>query len=161
MPNMIETRLSELGITLKDAPVAVGAYVPCVVEGNFLYISGQVPIEDGEIQYSGQMSTVANPSDNTIEVGQASARLCGINILTQAKASLGSLDRIERCIRLGGFVSCPADFYDHAQVINGASDLMKDVFGDIGQHCRAAVGCSSLPLNSLTEVEALFKIKEA
>ena len=159
MQNIIETHLADLGITLKDAPVAVGAYVPCMVEGSFLYISGQVPIEDGEVKFMGRMSTTDHPSDNDISVGQASARLCGINILTQAKATLGSLDRIERCIRLGGFVSCPADFYDHAQVINGASDLMKDVFGETGQHCRASVGCSSLPLNSLTEVEALFKIK--
>lgn len=159
MQNIIETRLAELGIQLKEAPVAVGAYVPCVLEGNLLYISGQIPIDDGQIKFTGQMSTDTHSSSNDISVGQASARLCCINILTQAKATLGSLDRIERCIRLGGFVSCPQDFYDHAQVINGASDLMKEIFGENGQHCRAAVGCSSLPLNSLTEVEALFKIR--
>ncbi len=159
MQNVIETRLSELGIQLKEAPVAVGAYVPCVVEGSLLYISGQIPIDDGQIKFTGQMSTDTHSSSNDISVGQASARLCCINILTQAKATLGSLDRIERCIRLGGFVSCPPDFYDHAQVVNGASDLMKEIFGENGQHCRAAVGCSSLPLNSLTEVEALFKIR--
>ncbi len=159
MHTVIETRLSELSIQLKEAPVAVGAYVPCVVEGCLLYISGQIPIDDGQIKFTGQMSSGAHPSSNDISVGQAAARLCCINILTQAKATLGSLDRIERCIRLGGFVSCPSDFYDHAQVVNGASDLVKEIFGENGQHCRAAVGCSSLPLNSLVEVEALFKIQ--
>lgn len=159
MSDSIEHRLETLGITLNAAPIAVGAYVPFVIEGSLLYISGQIPIHEGKIKFTGQMNSAGTPSSNDIETGQSAARLCCINILTQAKAALTDLDRIERCIRLGGFVSCPSDFTDHANVINGASDLMKAALGESGQHCRAAVGCSSLPLNSLVEVEALFKIK--
>ena len=159
MTNLIENRLQELGITLKEAPQAVGAYVPALIDGNHLFVSGQIPLEDGHVKFTGQMSSELTPSDNTIEVGQAAARLCLLNILMQVKAKLSDLDQVEQCIRLGGFVSCPSDFYDHAQVINGASNLMKDIFGDKGQHCRAAVGCISLPLNSLVEIEALFRIK--
>ena len=159
MTNSIETRLEELSISLKEAPQAVGAYVPAQLDGDLLYVSGQIPLEEGQVKFTGQMSSLLVPSDNTLEVGQAAARLCLLNILMQVKAKVGSLDLVEQCIRLGGFVSCPADFYDHPKVINGASDLAQEIFGDKGQHCRAAIGCSSLPLNSLVEIEGLFRIK--
>ncbi len=159
MTNSVESRLQELGITLQDAPEAVGAYVPALIEGPHIYISGQIPLEEGGVKFTGHMSSDLVPSDNSIEVGQAAARLCLLNILMQVKAKIGDLDRLEQCIRLGGFVSCPADFYEHPQVINGASNLMKDILGDKGQHCRSAVGCSSLPLNSLVEIEGLFRFK--
>ena len=154
MSQIIEQRLEGLGIFLQEAPVAVGNYVPCVIDGNLLFISGQVPIENGTVRFKGHLG-----KDVDVETGQQAARLCCINLLTQAKTALGDLDRIERLVRLGGFVAATPDFTDHAKVINGASDLMVEVFGDQGLHCRAAIGCSSLPLGSAVEVEALFHIK--
>lgn len=155
MAATIEERLNDLDIVLGVAPAAVANYVPYVLTGNMLYISGQIPFENGVVKYTGQLG-----ADVNIETGKAAARLCCINILTQAKAALGDLERIEQCVRLGGFVASTADFHDHPQVINGASDLMVEALSDKGRHCRAAVGCSSLPLNAAVEVEATFKIIE-
>lgn len=155
MAATIEERLNELGIVLGVAPAAVANYVPYVLTGNMLYVSGQIPFENGVVKYTGQLGAGV-----AIETGKSAARLCCINILTQAKAALGDLERIEQCVRLGGFVASTADFHDHPQVINGASDLMVEALSDKGHHCRAAVGCSSLPLNAAVEVEATFKIIE-
>ncbi len=153
MSPSIQARLDQLGIVL-DVPAApVANYVPAVQNGALVFVSGQIPIQKGQVMYTGRLS------DNvSVETGQQAARLCAVNILCQLKALIGDLDRVEACVRLGGFVSCTPDFYDHAVVMNGASDLMVQVFGDKGRHCRAAIGCSSLPLNSAVEVEALFQV---
>lgn len=154
MSNSIETRLNALGIKLSTPPQAVANYLPAVQHGALVFVSGQIPLKDGVVVYKGQLGV-----DVDMETGQSAARLCALNALTQVKALIGDLGKIERCIRLGGFISCAPDFYDHAQVMNGASDFIVDIMGDAGRHCRAAVGCASLPLNSAVEVEATFQVR--
>lgn len=153
MSGTIEARLAELGITLPAAPNPVANYVPFLISGNLLLISGQVSkAADGSL-IAGTLGR-----DVSIEQGQAAAQLCALNILAQAKSALGSLDRIGQVLKLTGFVNATADFADHPKVVNGASDLMVEVLGDKGRHTRAAVGSSSLPLNSAVEVDALIAI---
>lgn len=153
MTGTIEARIAELGLTLPAAPNPVANYVPFLVSGNLLFISGQISkAADGSI------ITGALGRDVDIEQGQAAARLCALNILAQAKSALGSLDRIGQVLKLTGFVNATADFADHPKVVNGASDLMVDVLGDKGRHTRAAVGVSGLPLNSAVEVDAIIAI---
>jgi enamine deaminase RidA (YjgF/YER057c/UK114 family) len=153
MTGTIEARLAELGITLPEAPNPVANYVPYAISGNLLFISGQVAKgADGKIV------TGALGQDVDIDAGQAAARLCALNILAQAKAALGSLDRIVQVVRLTGFVNATPAFTDHPKVVNGASDLMVEVLGDKGRHTRAAVGVSSLPLGSAVEVDATIAI---
>ena len=153
MSPSIQARLDQLGIVLDAPPVPVANYVPATQNGSFVFVSGQIPVQKGQVMFTGRLG-----DDVSVATGQRAARLCAINILCQVKALIDDLDRIEACVRLGGFVACAPDFYDHAMVMNGASDLMVEVFGDKGRHCRAAVGCSSLPLNSAVEVEALFQV---
>jgi enamine deaminase RidA (YjgF/YER057c/UK114 family) len=154
MASSIEKRLTELGITLPPPGAPAGNYVPFVVVGDLAFMAGQVAREAGKMKYTGKVGR-----DVSIEDGQAAARLCAVNLLAQLKAACGGdLDRVERCVRLGGFVNSPPDFFDHPQVINGASDLMVAVFGERGQHARAAVGVSALPLDSAVEVEAVFQL---
>ncbi len=154
MSGKIDARLSELGIELPTPTTPVASYVGFVQTGNLVYISGQVTVENGTIQYAGKLG-----AEFTVEQGYKAARICGINLLAQLKnACGGDLDRVKRVIRLGGFVACTADFTDHPKVINGASDLMAEVFGDLGQHARAAIGNPSLPLNTAVEIEGLFEI---
>ena len=154
MTGRVDERLRELGISLPDPVPPVATYVPFVVTGNLVFISGQVTIGPEGLEYRGQVGT-----DFSVEEGQAAARLCAINILAQLKeACSGDLDRVTRCVKLGGFVNSPAGFGDHPKVINGASDLMVEVFGDAGRHARFAVGAGSLPLNVAVEVDAVFEI---
>jgi enamine deaminase RidA (YjgF/YER057c/UK114 family) len=153
MTGKIEARLAELGLTLPAAPNPVANYVPFAITGNLLFISGQISkAGDGTI-VSGTLG-----SDVTLENGQAAARLCALNILAQAKAALGDLDRIAQVVRLTGFVAATAAFTDHPKVVNGASDLMVEVLGDKGKHTRAAVGVASLPMGSAVEVDAILAI---
>ena len=153
MTGTIEDRLAALGITLPAAPNPVANYVPYAVTGDLLFVSGQISKDaDGAI-VAGTLGR-----DVSIEAGQAAARLCALNILAQAKAALGSLDRIAQVVRLTGFVNATPDFADHPKVVNGASDLMVEVLGDKGRHTRAAVGVSGLPLNSAVEVDAIIAI---
>lgn len=155
MTGTVEARLSELGITLPEAPNPVANYVPYVISGSLLFISGQ--IAKGA---DGTIVTGALGQDIGLEAGQAAARLCALNILAQAKAALGDLDRIERVLRLTGFVNATPSFADHPKVVNGASDLMVEVLGDKGRHTRAAVGVPSLPLNAAVEVDAIIAIAQ-
>ncbi len=154
MTGTIEARLAELGITLPEAPNPVANYVPHAISGNLLFISGQISKgADGKIVTGALGDTVS------VEDGQQAARLCALNILAQAKAALGDLDRIIQVVRLTGFVNATPAFTDHPKVVNGASDLMVEVLGDKGRHTRAAVGVASLPMGSAVEVDATIAIK--
>ena len=153
MAGTVEARLSELGIDLPAAAAPAANYVPYVVSGSHLYVSGQLPlIADGE-KFSGKLG-----ADVDVETGQRAAHACALNLIAQAKDALGDLDRIVRCVKLGGFVNATADFTDHPEVINGASNLMVKILGDKGKHARIAVGCGSLPRNVPVEVDAIFEI---
>ncbi|MEM9013307.1 MAG: RidA family protein [Pseudomonadota bacterium] len=146
--------LARLGITLPAPAAPVASYVGYVVVGKLVYVSGQVPLVDGKIAVSGLLGR-----DVSVEQGMEAARICAINLLAQAQAAAGgSLEGIGRVVRLGGFVASTPDFTDHPKVVNGASDLMKEVFGEAGAHARAAVGVAALPLNSAVEVEGLFEL---
>ena len=150
----IDKRLAELGITLPVAAKPVANYVPWVRSGNLVFISGQGPVEDGKVVYPGCLGV-----DVSLEEGAKSARLCGINVLAQLKdACGGDLDRVKRVVKLLGFVDAAPSFKDHPKVINGASDLMVEVFGDAGRHARSAVGVYRLPLNFSVEVDAVVEV---
>lgn len=156
MSSNIDKRLAELGITLPPPGAPGGNYVPFVVVGELAFMAGQVAREAGKMKYTGKVGR-----DLSVEEGAAAARLCAINLLAQLKAACGGdLDRVERCVRLGGFVNSPPDFFEHPKVVNGASDLMVEVFGERGQHARTAVGVSALPMDSAVEVEAVFLLKK-
>lgn len=151
----IDQRLAELGITLPEPAAPVAAYVPVVVAGGFAHVSGQVCLDE-----NGQMITGKLGKDADLELGQKAARACGLMILAQLKATLGSLDRVERIVKLGVFVNCTPDFTDQPKVGNGASELMQEVFGDAGRHARAAVGAPSLPMGVAVEVDAVVKVRD-
>lgn len=151
--SQIDARLAELGITLPPAPKPVAAYVPAVIQGDLLYISGQLPMIDGKVSVTGQVGV-----DVTIEEAQAAARTCTLNALSIAKDILGDLDRITRIVKVGGFVSSPAGFGDQPKVINGCSELLGEIFGEMGKHARAAVGVSALPLHASVEIEFVMAI---
>lgn len=149
----IAKRLAELGLEIPSPASPVANYVPYVVIGNMLYISGQVSAAANGVQ-KGKLG-----ADLTIEQGAAAARICAINLIAQMKAALaGDLDRVRRIVKLTGFVNCTPDFTDQPKVINGASDLMVDVFGDAGRHARAAVGAPNLPLGAAVEIDAVVEI---
>jgi enamine deaminase RidA (YjgF/YER057c/UK114 family) len=151
MSGRIAARLKELGIELAEPPKPVAAYVPFVITGGLIFVSGQVSALPSGVRYTGKVGF-----DLTVEQGHAAARLCGLNILAQLSAALdGDLDRVTRIVKLGGFVNCPDGFTQQPQVVNGASDLMVDVFGDAGRHARAAVGANALPLGMAVEVDAV------
>jgi len=150
---LIDTKLAELGITLPEAPAPAANYVPYVISGKMLFISGQVARNaDGFI--TGQLG-----AGTSVEDGYAAARNCGLALIAQARAACGGdLDKLARVVKLSGFVNATADFTQHPAIINGASDLMVEVFGEKGRHARAAVGSSSLPLGVAVEVEAVFEL---
>lgn len=150
----IDARLAELGITLPDLPPAAGLYVPAVQSGSLLFVSGQVPLQDGQPLLRGYCGESV-----TIEEGAELARHCALQALAIARDHLGSLDNVLRVIRLGGFVASAKGFNDQAKVINGASQLLLDIFGEAGKHARAAVGVAELPLGVPVEVEFLFEVR--
>jgi len=148
-----EEKLAQLGITLPEPMAAVANYVPTVLHGGMLYVSGQVSIgPDGPVK--GTLGV-----NMSVEQGQAAARLCGINIIAQVKAALGELSRVERIVKLGGFVAAGEGFTEIPQVVNGCSDLMVGVFGEAGRHARSAVSCPVLPLGVAVEVDAVIAVK--
>jgi len=150
----IADRLKELGITLPKAAAPVASYQPLVVQGNQCYLSGQLPFVDGDL-VTGKLG-----ADVTLERGQEAARACGLMILAQLEAH-DLLERVERVVKLGGFVASVPDFTDQPKVVNGASDLMAEVFGDKGKHARSAVGVPVLPLNAAVEVDAVLALSGA
>jgi enamine deaminase RidA (YjgF/YER057c/UK114 family) len=150
----IDQRLAELGIALPAAAAPVAAYVPAVEVGGMLHVSGQISFaEDGSL-IKGRLG-----EDLELDAGIAAARRCGIMLLAQLKAALGSLDRVERIVKLGVFVNSTADFTDQPKVANGASELMVEVFGEAGKHARSAVGVASLPLGVTVEVDAVVAVR--
>lgn len=153
MTGRVEARLRELGIELPPAAAAVGNYVPFVVSGTLLFVSGQLPLENGKLAVTGKLGDGV-----TLDQGYGAARRCAINLLSQARQAAGDLDRVKRVIRLTGFVACTPGFTDQPKVINGASDLMVEVLGEAGRHARVAVGAPSLPLDAAVEVEGVFEI---
>jgi enamine deaminase RidA (YjgF/YER057c/UK114 family) len=150
----IDQRLAELGITLPQPAAPVAAYVPAVEQSGLLHISGQISFADDGSLIKGRLG-----DDLEVEQGTAAARRCGIMLLAQMKAALGSLDRVERIVKLGVFVSSDPAFTDQPKVGNGASELMQDVFGDAGRHARSAVGVAALPLGVAVEVDAIVAVK--
>ncbi len=154
MAGTIDKRLSELGIELPPANAPAGNYVPFVRTGNLLFISGQIPVVAGKPAFIGALG-----AEFGVDEGAAAARACTLSILAQAREALGGdLDRVVRCVKLSGFVASTPDFTDHPKVINGASDLLVEVFGEAGRHARAAVGMTALPLGVAVEVEAIFEV---
>ena len=154
MTGRIDAKLKQLGIELPVLAAPIANYVPFTVSGNLVFIAGQISQWNGERRFVGKLGAAISIAD-----GQQAARLCALNIIAHLQvAAGGDLDRVRRCLRLGGFVNCTPDFTDMPQVINGASDLMVEVFGDPGRHARAAVGTSSLPGGVAVEVEATFEL---
>lgn len=149
-----DARLAGLKIELPQPASPAANYVPYVASGNLIFVAGQITIWNGELRYIGRVG-----ENLSLEDGVAAARLCGLNIIAQVRAACGgTLDRVKRCVKLGGFVNCTPDFINQPQVINGASDLMVEVFGDAGKHARFAVGANVLPRGVAVEVDAIFEI---
>ncbi len=147
-------RLEALGIELPEPAAPAANYVPFVRTSSLVFVSGQVPVRDGKLAYRGKVGV-----DYSLEEAQEAARLVGINIVAVVGAACeGDLERVKRCVKLGGFVNCSDDFENHPAVINGASDLMVDVFGEKGRHARFAVGTNKLPFNVPVEIDAVFEV---
>ncbi|WP_068092959.1 RidA family protein [Novosphingobium rosa] len=153
MTDTIEAKLAELGLTLPAAAAPVAAYVPVVVAGGLAHVSGQLPFIDGAL-VKGRLG-----EDVSVEDGTAAAKACGLMILAQLKAALGSLDKVERIVKLGAFINSTGDFTAQPQIANGVSELMVAVFGDAGKHARSAVGVPVLPLGAAVEVDAIVAIR--
>lgn len=149
---VIDTKLKQLNIILPIPPKPAGSYIPVVQSGNLAFVSGQIPMQDGKVLFTGKV-----PSEKSIEDAQKAAKLCAINLLAQLKANLGSLDRITKIIRVSGFVNCTSEFTEQPKIINAASDLFFEIFGEKGRHSRIAVGVSSLPLNSTVEIDMIVE----
>lgn len=153
MTDSVEARLAELGLTLPAAAAPVAAYVPVVEAGGLAHVSGQLPFIEGKL-VTGRLG-----DDVTTEQGYDAARACGLMILAQLKAALGSLDRVERIVKLGAFINSTGDYTEQPKVANGVSELMVAVFGDAGKHARSAVGVPVLPLGAAVEVDAIVAVR--
>ncbi len=150
----VEARLAALGLELPGTSPPVANYVPYTISGNLVFLSGQLCVWNGERRYPGKLG-----AEVSVEDGIAAAQLCGLNLLAWVKqAASGDLDRVARCLRLGGFVNSAPDFSDQPKIVNGCSDLMVAVFGDAGRHARSAVGVNVLPFNLAVEVDAIFEL---
>lgn len=151
----IESRLQELGLTLPPAVKPVAAYVPTARTGNLVFTAGQIPMVAGQLKHKGRLG-----AEVSIEQGYECARICAINCLSALKAELGDLDRVVKIVKVVGFVASVPGFVDQPKVINGASELLVEVFGEAGKHARSAVGVAELPLGSPTEVEMIVEVSE-
>lgn len=150
---MIDEKLASLNIVLPSPPKPAGSYVPVVITGKLAFVSGQIPIKDGKIEFLGKI-----PQDLSIEEAQKAAKLCIINALAQLKNELGNLDRVSKIVRVSGFVNSTQEFSEQPKIINAASDLLYEIFGSKGQHSRIAIGVTSLPLNSCVEIDMIVEI---
>jgi len=154
MAGRYEQRLAELGVTLPAVPTPAANYVPFVITGNLVYLSGQVCKANGEVTHRGKVGR-----DLDLAAGKAAARLCAINLIAALKLAIGDLDRVVRLVSVRGFVASDPSFTEQPQVINGASDLFVEVFGDAGRHSRTAIGVAVLPSDCAAEVDAVFEIR--
>jgi len=150
--SMILHKLKEVGITLPNPPNPAGSYIPVVTTGNLAFVSGQIPIQDGKVKFTGKI-----PGEQTIESAQEAAKLCIINGLAQLNAFFGTLENITKIIRISGFVNSSPDFTDQPKIINAASDLLFKIFGDNGKHSRIAISAGSLPLNATIEIDMIVE----
>ena len=156
MAGRVEMKLAELGITLPTPVAPIANYVPFVITGDVVVVSGQIPVVDGKVAVTGKVSWGVS-----VDQAKDAAQLCFVNVLAQLKVACGGdLDRVKRVVRLGGFIAAPSDFKDHAVVMNGASDLAVAVFGDAGRHARSTIGVPSLPADAAVEVEGMFEIQQ-
>ena len=149
---MIEDKLRELSIELPTPPSPAGSYIPVVTTGNLAFVSGQIPMRDGKVVFEGKV-----PEQQSLESARDAAKICIINGLAQLKANLGSLDKITKFVRISGFVNSNPEFTEQPKVINAASDLLVEIFGDMAKHSRIAVGVASLPLNSTVEIDMVVE----
>ena len=149
---MIEDRLKELSIEIPTPPNPAGSYIPVVTTGNLVFVSGQIPMKDGKVIVEGKV-----PEKQSLDSAREAAKICIINGLAQLKANLGSLDKITKFVRISGFVNSSQDFTEQPKVINAASDLLVEIFGDMAKHSRIAVGVASLPLNSTVEIDMIVE----
>ena len=151
----IEARLTKLGITLPEAPAAVAAYRPWIRTGNLIFTSGQLPFRDGEIAYAGKLGAEISEED-----GYQAARQATLNALAQIKSATGDLDKVRKIVRIEGYVHSAEDFRGHPQVLNGASDLIAEIFGDRGQHTRIALGINEMPLNAAVQLAMTVEVAD-
>jgi enamine deaminase RidA (YjgF/YER057c/UK114 family) len=155
MAGTVENKLAERGIALPDAPAPSANYVPYVRSGNLVTVSGQICYAvDGKLVAKGRLGETVS-----LEDGQKAARACALNVLAQVKAAVGDLDKVKRVVRLGGFINSAPGYGDGPKVMNGASDLMVEVFGDKGRHARSTIGVAALPADAAVEVEGLFEVE--
>jgi len=150
---VIEERLAVLDIILPTPPKPAGSYMPVVKTGNLMFVSGQIPMKEGKVVFQGKV-----PINISLEDAQKAAKLCIINALAQLKAELGTLDKISKIVKVSGFVNSSQDFVEQPKIINAASDLLFEIFGDKGRHSRIALGVASLPLNSTVEIDLIAEI---
>ena len=149
---MIEDKLRELSIDLPTPPSPAGSYIPVVTTGNLAFVSGQIPMKEGKVVFEGKV-----PNEQSLDAARDAAKICIINGLAQLKANLGSLDKITKFVRISVFVNSNPEFTEQPKVINAASDLLVEIFGDIAKHSRIAVGVASLPLNSTVEIDMVVE----
>ena len=149
---MIEDKLRELSIDLPTPPSPAGSYIPVVTTGNLAFVSGQIPMKEGKVVFEGKV-----PNEQSLDAARDAAKICIINGLAQLKANLGSLDKITKFVRISGFVNSNPEFTEQPKVINSASDLLVEIFGDMAKHSRIAVGVASLPLNSTVEIDMVVE----
>jgi len=149
---MIEDKLKKLSIEIPTPPSPAGSYIPVVTTGNLAYVSGQIPMKEGKVVFEGKV-----PEIQSLDSARDAAKICVINGLAQLKANLGSLDKITKFVRISGFVNSSPDFTEQPKVINAASDLLVEIFGEMAKHSRIAVGVSSLPLNSTVEIDMIVE----
>ena len=150
---MIEKKLKELGIEIPTPPSPAGSYIPVVTTGNLAFVSGQIPMKKGKVVFEGKV-----PENQSMDSAREAAKICIINGLAQLKANLGSLDKITKFVRISGFVNSSPDFAEQPKVINAASDLLVEIFGDMAKHSRIAVGVANLPLNSTVEIDMIVEV---
>jgi enamine deaminase RidA (YjgF/YER057c/UK114 family) len=151
----VTARLAELGITLPEPPQSLGSYVPAVRSGNLLFLSGVLPLRNGQLARTGRVGETLS-----LEEARDDARQIAINALAVVQSAIGSLDRVQRCLKLNGYVASGPGFFDQPKVLNAASDLLFSVFGEQGRHARAAVGVCALPLNAPVEIDFIFELAE-